>query len=363
MELKTSIENDNYTSWIYEAYDIQNHNEVITIVPDFNVPTDQWNIGLIYGNSGSGKTTLLRSYNGLCPVTFDSHKALISNFTHLQPQEACKVLASVGLASVPSWLKPYNVLSNGEKFRAEIAMQISQSEGVCFIDEFTSVVDRDVATAMSVAVSKWVRRENKQVVFASCHRDIIEWLQPDWVYSTETGEYEKKKPCCRPTIELQVFRAKYEAWNLFKKHHYLTETLNTSARIYVAALHDKPVACVAVLAQPNGYFQNAYRGSRTVVMPDYQGMGIGSLFSNFIAGSYVQAGYRYFTKTVNPALGEYRNNHPEIWKPTSKNGVYRKDMKGRQKVRMNWTTFARTSYCHEFVGKDFGDINLLKDQI
>jgi len=193
MELKTSIINDNYTSWVYDAYDIQNKESVVTHIADFAIPTDQWNVGLIYGNSGSGKSTLLRSYDADMNISFDSDKALISNFTHLQPQEACKVLASVGLASVPSWLKPFDVLSNGEKFRAEIAMRISQAEGVCFIDEFTSVVDRDVAKAMSVAVAKWVRRENKQVVLASCHKDIIDWLQPDWIYSTETCEYQKKK--------------------------------------------------------------------------------------------------------------------------------------------------------------------------
>jgi GNAT superfamily N-acetyltransferase len=134
-----------------------------------------------------------------------------------------------------------------------------------------------------------------------------------------------------------------------------------SSRIYVATLDDYPVACVAVLAQPGGYIRNGFRGSRTVVMPDYQGMGIGSLFSNFIAGSYIQFGCRYFTKTVNPALGEYRNNHPELWKPTTKNGVFRNDIKGRQKARMGWDSLKRLSYCHEFISKDFGDINLLKD--
>jgi ABC-type lipoprotein export system ATPase subunit len=192
MELRSQIFNDKYTEWIYDAYDIQNKNEVITTIPDFTIPTDNWNIGLIYGNSGSGKTSLLKSYNDLTEYYFDNSKTLISNFEHLSPQEACRVLASVGLASVPSWLKPFNVLSNGEKFRAEIAMKISKTNGICYIDEFTSVVDRDVAKAISVAVSKWVRRENRQVVFASCHNDIIEWLQPDWIYSTETFEYEKK---------------------------------------------------------------------------------------------------------------------------------------------------------------------------
>lgn len=193
MELRSTITNDNYTEWVYKAYDIQNHDEVVTVVPDFVLPSDDWNIGLIYGNSGSGKTSLLNAYGGEFEISFDNTKPLISNFAHLDPQAACKTLASVGLGSVPSWLKPYKVLSNGEKFRAEIAMKLSLAKGICFIDEFTSVVDRDVAKAMSVAVSKWIRRENKQVVLASCHKDIIEWLQPDWIYSTETFEYQKKK--------------------------------------------------------------------------------------------------------------------------------------------------------------------------
>jgi hypothetical protein len=142
----------------------------------------------------------------------------------------------------------------------------------------------------------------------------------------------------------------------------LTEKLNISARVYVASMNNHPVACVAVLSQPNGYFTGGFRGSRTVVLPDYQGLGIGSAFSNYIAGCYVMSGYRYFVKTVNPALGEYRNNHPELWKPTSKNGQYRKDMKGRQKIRMNWDTLPRISYCHEFIGKNIGDTDLLIDK-
>jgi ABC-type ATPase with predicted acetyltransferase domain len=53
------------------------------------------------------------------------------------------------LNSVPSWYKPYQVLSNGEKFRADLARKLKSNT---VIDEFTSVVDRTVAKAASVSL-------------------------------------------------------------------------------------------------------------------------------------------------------------------------------------------------------------------
>ena len=62
------------------------------------------------------------------------------------------------------------------------------------IDEWTSVVNRDVAKSMSFALQRYVRQKNLKIIVASCHYDIIEWLQPDWVYNLnkqdENGETE-----------------------------------------------------------------------------------------------------------------------------------------------------------------------------
>lgn len=60
--------------------------------------------------------------------------------------------------------------------------------GKCFVvfDEFTSVVDRKVAQTASLAVSKAVRRAEKQFIAVSCHYDILDWLEPDWVFDTNT---------------------------------------------------------------------------------------------------------------------------------------------------------------------------------
>ena len=92
------------------------------------------------------------------------------------------ILTAVGFSSPPSWIKPYRVLSNGERFRCDLARAILEGGELVVFDEFTSVVDRTVARIGSAAVAKAVRRTGPpRFVAISCHYDIARWLQPDWV--------------------------------------------------------------------------------------------------------------------------------------------------------------------------------------
>jgi hypothetical protein len=60
------------------------------------------------------------------------------------------------------------------------------------IDEFTSVVDRQVAKATSISLSKYIKNNDvNNIILSTCHRDILEWLQPDWVIDTDTGEFHE----------------------------------------------------------------------------------------------------------------------------------------------------------------------------
>jgi len=148
-----------------------------------NIPT-KFKIGVIVGGSGSGKSTLLKNFGTEQEPVWDNNKAIISHFDN--PQDGINKLGSVGFNSIPSWYKPYEVLSNGEKFRADLARKINSN---AVIDEYTSVVDRNVARAASVALSRYVKNNNiNNVVISTCHRDIIEWLEPDWVIDTDTGQ-------------------------------------------------------------------------------------------------------------------------------------------------------------------------------
>jgi len=144
----------------------------------------KFKLGVIVGSSGSGKSTLLKKF-GLEEIpVWDNTKSIISHFDN--PDDAINKLGSVGLNSIPSWYKPYNVLSNGEKFRADLARKIRSNT---VIDEFTSVVDRNVAKAASVSLSRYINANDlENVVVSTCHSDILDWLEPDWVLNTDTGE-------------------------------------------------------------------------------------------------------------------------------------------------------------------------------
>ena len=355
IELKSSIINDKYTEYVYEAFDIQNKEETSVTIP-MNLAEAKnfdWNIGVILGGSGSGKTTILKNIGDIKKVTFDYNKPLISNFDWLEPKEATMVLTSMGLSSVPTWLRPFHTLSNGEQYRATLAYLVSSAkEGeVILVDEYTSVVDRDVAKAMSFALQKYIRRENKRIIFASCHYDILEWLMPDWICSPQKGgalercDYLRQG---RPKIELQVSRVELKTWDFFKKHHYMSESVNKAFKFILFEWNSKPIAIAVIGNQIGSGVGNAFRDSRIVVLPDYQGLGLGSSISNFIGGISKDYGYRYFTKTIHPALGEYRNKNNHIWKPTAYNGKIRND-----KVLPNkWKKLlCRKSYCHEYIGE------------
>lgn len=353
IELKTKILNDKYTEYVYEAFDIQDREETSVSIP-MNLGEAKnfdWNIGVILGGSGSGKTTILKKCGELKQPKFDQEKPLISNFNWLDPKDATLVLTSMGLSSVPTWLRPFHTLSNGEQYRATLAYLVASAKDgeVILVDEYTSVVDRDVAKAMSFALQKYVRRENKRIIVASCHYDILEWLMPDWTCSPQKGgALERCDYRRRPEISLQVSRVEAETWDFFKKHHYLTEDVNKSCKFLLFEWCSKPVCIVAIINSPGTNRANAVTISRIVVLPDYQGIGLGQKISDFCGGIMTNNNNRLYIRTVNPALGLYFDKSSK-WKGTSTN---HKDAggKGREGSKYNERK-NRVSYSHEYIGE------------
>lgn len=152
----------------------------------------EWNIGLIVGGSGTGKSTIAKEIFGDCYIEQYEYtaKSVVDDMPKgVSIKDIEMAFTSVGFSSPPSWLKPYAVLSNGEKMRCDLARSILGGyETVCF-DEFTSVVDRTVAKTSSCAIAKAVREKDMRFVAVSCHKDIIEWLQPDWIYDTDEKRF------------------------------------------------------------------------------------------------------------------------------------------------------------------------------
>lgn len=146
--------------------------------PQVNNALD-FNILVITGASGKGKSTFLKEFKGYKTnaKVYDSTKAIVSNFS--TPQEASEKLSAVGLNSMPVWCRPRNVLSVGEGFRADLALNI---DNYTIFDEFTSTIDRNVAKSTCNSIQKYIRSKNiTNVVFCSCHKDYIPFLKPDYV--------------------------------------------------------------------------------------------------------------------------------------------------------------------------------------
>jgi len=203
---------------------------------DVDIPIDdiEWNVGLIVGPSGCGKTTIARELFGdnLCTgFDWDSDRSILDSFApKMSIKHVVGHLTSVGFGSPPAWLRPFGVLSCGEQFRVTIARALAESTGIVVVDEFTSVVDRQVATVASYAIQKAIRRAGRKFIAISCHYDIIDWLQPDWVYEPQTRTFARRSLQQHPPLRLELREVGRETWKMFAHHHYLSRSLNPSSR-------------------------------------------------------------------------------------------------------------------------------------
>lgn len=166
---------------------------------DIPIEGMDWQIGMVVGPSGSGKTSIGEKLLGGGKIVnlyegWDPNLPIVESVSPDAPFDTVTgAFASVGLGDVPSWLRPFKALSNGQQFRAGLARVITEAPAEVIIDEFTSVVDRQIAKIGAMAFAKsWRRNKGKRVVLLACHYDIVEWVQPDWVYDTGTHTFKKK---------------------------------------------------------------------------------------------------------------------------------------------------------------------------
>jgi ABC-type lipoprotein export system ATPase subunit len=308
--LTTNIERTPRVMQIEGMFDIDAAAKSTTVIP-MNLPDlseREWNVGLIVGPSGAGKSTVARELFNKQMIAQDtlkwSHdKSLIDDFPKdMRIQDVTTLLSSVGFSSPPSWLRPFSALSNGEQFRVSMARLLAEQRDLAVVDEFTSVVDRTVAQIGSYAIAKTVRKRNQKLVAVTCHYDVEEWLTPDWTYQPATGEFSWGSVQPRPQVELKFARVTHEAWKYFSRHHYLDHNVSKAAKFIVGFVADRPAVLIAVLYQPHPSTNNLYRVSRIVVLPDFQGLGVGNIALDMVGGAHVANGNRLNIVTSHPAL-------------------------------------------------------------
>lgn len=286
---------------------------------DVDVPDekDDWRIGLIVGPSGSGKSSVARHVYGdaVCGVEEWSRSAVIDSFDpQLDVEHITRTLTSVGFSSPPAWIRPYSTLSNGEQFRCDLARALLSDRDVIVFDEFTSVVDRQVAKIGSAAVASTIRKDRvgpKRFVAVSCHYDIAEWLEPDWVLDMSSQTLARR--CLRrPRIQLEIRSGSRSGWSRFAPHHYLSPTVPAGCQFFYGFV-DNRVCGVAVIASQIGAIKNRRRVSRIVVLPDYQGIGIGSKLLDSVCDLVSSRGDQISIVTSHPGIISHLKSS-ERWK-------------------------------------------------
>lgn len=326
---------------------------------------EDWQLGLIVGPSGSGKSTVARRAfaNGECRMSNDkatqspfvirhssfdwpADRAVVDCFGNVPLRRVVELFTAVGFGSPPSWVKPYHVLSGGERFRCDLARalakgresrvesqepEVSSGSGPSLIrsrlplvvfDEFTSVVDRNVAKVCSAAIARGIRRGHIpcRFVAVTCHYDVADWLEPDWVLDMATSQLLRSAPGSaggrfrRPAIELELHRCGVAAWQLFKRHHYLSGTLAVGARCYLTTWAGVPVNFCATL--PVITRRNHRRFTRIVTLPDYQGIGVGMRAVAAVAALHRAEGLRINVTSSHPALIHHCSRSP-LWRTVS----------------------------------------------
>eukprot|EP00928_Gymnodinium_smaydae_P001391 TRINITY_DN10510_c0_g2_i2.p1 TRINITY_DN10510_c0_g2~~TRINITY_DN10510_c0_g2_i2.p1 ORF type:complete len:1544 (-),score=209.37 TRINITY_DN10510_c0_g2_i2:1321-5829(-) len=174
-----------------------------------------WSCLLVVGASGSGKTSLLRSLSArfdsrthdepdstckqsLYPsAQWEPGRAVIDHFENVKEGESW--LCAVGLSSVPSWCKPFEALSLGERYRANVARAMSAAiasgaKQPLIFDEWTSELDRGVARSVCVALRRRLLARHAAgevvpvLVLATCHEDVEDYVAPDALVKCVAGQ-------------------------------------------------------------------------------------------------------------------------------------------------------------------------------
>jgi GNAT superfamily N-acetyltransferase len=138
-------------------------------------------------------------------------------------------------------------------------------------------------------------------------------------------------------------------WPIFAPYHYLRSDYFGHGAL-IATIDKQIVGFASFISFPSGTIsQPARREHRTVIIPDFQGMGIGVKLSDFLGEYCLKQGFRFFSKTTHPRMGLYREESI-LWKATSKNRLIRTDQ--RRPFNSKWEIRRVASYSHEYIGHD-----------
>jgi GNAT superfamily N-acetyltransferase len=150
-------------------------------------------------------------------------------------------------------------------------------------------------------------------------------------YTTGRGEFSRRL-LRRPPIELELWETDWRYWSLFEPHHYLKLPKMIAATNYVGVVDGELVAHVGVSTRP-GLVEA--RASRLVVMPEWQGVGVGLRFFDAVCARWASGENRY----VKPMPTLFHTSHPGLAAALRRNAAWTQvsgSLCGDNKARRSW---------------------------
>ena len=281
-----------------------------TIYDNVELKITPRDIVYITGESGSGKSILLRTLENdikrdlnLTAINIDEIKPVLG-----EPiietvgetfEEGLELLSKVGLNDAFLFLRSYEQLSDGQKYRYRLAKLIESNAQFWIMDEFCATLDRETAKIVAFNVQKHARRTGKAVLAATTHTDLLEDFAPSvhihkgWGKRLQVNYYPNKiNRVCTVTTDLRIEEGSLEDYKRLAEFHYRSSGHPPPLKVFVLKRRDdEPIGVILYSWPPANVFgrkqalgkiltlrelnQKLAIISRVVLHPKYRSIGLG----------------------------------------------------------------------------------------
>lgn len=305
----------------YETAAPRPSERVVAVAEGFGLGLDKWEKFVVYdnvelklsrtdilyvtGDSGSGKSVLLRALLedlgdealDMATVKVDLERPLIETVGKTV-EEGLELLSRVGLNDAFLFLRTYNQLSDGQRYRYRVAKLIESGRQWWVMDEFCATLDRDTAKIVAFNVHKLASALGKAVVVATTHTDLFQDLKPSVHVHKRFGKeisivYYTNEPAqkCSLMREMRVEEGTTQDWKQLAGFHYRSHRLGAVRKIFslkrgeelcgvIVYCYPPPETYGRRMVLPKMNMKDLNRKlsiiSRVVVHPKYRTMGLGA---------------------------------------------------------------------------------------
>ncbi len=301
---ETATEPTSRTIAVAEAFGLGlDQNQKFVIYDNVELKIGENDIVYITGDSGSGKSVLLKAIRhdlnekaiDLTEIKPEPNKPIIDtvgrNFS-----EGLDLLSKVGLNDAFLFVRRFEELSDGQKYRYKITKLMESEKEWWLADEFCSTLDRDTAKIVAFNIQKFARLMGKAVIVATTHMDLFEDLKPNVYVHKRFGKeitvnyFVNASPKeCSLVKEMRVEEGNIKDYRKLSIFHYRSTCCPPPRKIFTLKRSEE-LCGVIVYSYPSPIcfgrskvlkesFEQLQRDvsiiSRVIIHPKYRSIGLG----------------------------------------------------------------------------------------